>query len=166
MVNKMHIALEQAPEHAAALGRLLGHWAVLEMLLTVLMQRLFQLGPQKADLIFKEIVSLKAKLKLLKRINHHFTIDGVLKEEIHDLLVSAEKLNEDRNKFIHSGWAGDSRDMVRIESSLPPSYKKLTKSHIKFTPQNIQNFVEKIAQLSGFLNDLLFRTREVQLTQP
>lgn len=166
MVNKLHIPLDQAPEHAAALGRLLGHWAILEIHLTILMQRLFQLSPQKANLIFNEIVSLRAKLKLLKRVNHHFTIDETLKKEIHDLLVSAEELNGERNKFIHAGWAGNPQDMVRIENSLPVNYKRLTRKYMKFTPKDIQNFVEDIAKLSGSLNDLLFRTSKVQLTKP
>lgn len=166
MVTKIHTALEESPEHAAALGRLLGHWGFLEVLLTSLMGHLLYLSPHKTYLIYNEIVSLRAKLKLLKRINHNFTINEVFKKEIHDILVTAENLNEDRNKFIHSFWVGNFQEMIRMEGSLPGNYKKMAKPYKKFTPQDIQDFVEDIAQLASALNDLLVRTSRVELTRP
>jgi hypothetical protein len=163
MVNgRVYIALDQSPEHAAALGRLLGHWAVLEHMLTGLMQCLLGTDPKKTDLIYKEIVSTKAKFLILKRMNHHFTIDKLLKKEIDVLLTNGEKLNKQRNSFIHASWIGDSNNLYRDENILEGNYKKMHKPSLKFTPDDIQNVVEDIAKLSASFGNLLFRLLKAQ----
>lgn len=158
-VNKIHIALDNAPEHAAALGRLLGHWAMLEKILTGLMQYLLQVKPTIAAMIYDEFVSSQSKIRLMKRINYHFTSDNKLKDEINSLLSIASRLNSERNKFIHASWASGSSELVRFESILPKNHKKAWKLPMKFTPQDIQDVVEEIAELSVSLGNLLIRLR-------
>jgi hypothetical protein len=164
-VTRVYIALEQSPKHAEALGLLLGHWAVFGHMLTGLMQNLLDIEPQKADIVYKEIVNFQAKLKLLKRINHHFTKDKAIKDEIDNVLATAEKLNKQRNAFIHASWAGDSTNLYRYENVLPGNPVKLSKAPMKFTPQDILNVVEEIAKLSascGMLSSQLLTTPQGQ----
>lgn len=163
---RVYIALDDSPEHAAALGRMLGHWGLLEYFLARLMGFVLDIDRLKADIIFKEIVSFKAKLNLLRRFNHHSTKNQLLKKEIDTLLSTAEGLNKKRNSFIHASWSGDSNNLYRSENSLEGSYKKMHKPLLRFTAQDIENVVEDIAILSASLDDLLFRLLKDRQGQP
>lgn len=154
---RIHIALEQFPNHAAALGCLLGHWAVLEDLIAGLMQYLFKVKPTIASLIFDEFVSTKSKILLLRRVNHIITDDKSLKLEIESLLSEAQKLNSKRNSFIHSSWVSGENMLFRCEKIMPPNHQKVRKEPTIVTLQDIQNVVEEIAELSASIGDLLFR---------
>ena len=105
--------------------------------------------------IYNEFISTSAKIKLLKRINHNFNQDTLVKTELEELLIIAEKLNTKRNSFIHSSWAGNTDNLIRLETILPHNYKKIRKLPQKFNPQDIQGVVEEIAQLSAKLGVLL-----------
>lgn len=161
IISNIRIALDNAPEHAAALGRLLGHWAMFEKMLIGLMQYLLQIKPNIAAMIYDEFVSTKAKILLLRRVNHHFTTDISLKIEIETILSVAQQLNTKRNSFIHASWATvDSSELIRFESILLQNHKKTYKIPTKFTPEDIQNVVEEIAKLSASLGSLLIRLLE------
>lgn len=159
--SRVHIALEQSPKHAEALGLLLGHWAVFENFLIGIMQYLLGIESQKADIVYKEIISFKAKLKLIRRLNYHYTTDETLTKVIDDLLDKANDLNNDRNSFIHASWAIDGNHLFRCMNILEGNYKKLHKPQLEFTPSDIMNVVEQIATLSASCGTLLCQLLKV-----
>jgi hypothetical protein len=161
MANKKHIPFDDAPEHAAALGRLIAHWNVLERILVIILQWLLGTSWNKALFIYQEFVSAKSKINLLRRLNHHFNKNIELKNEIDSYLGRASKLNSQRNQFIHALWGVRVEDkLVRGTTMEPPNYKKSSISgHIpeQFTSQDIQAVVEEIAELSQSLSDMIAR---------
>jgi hypothetical protein len=60
MTQKYYMALNESPDHAAALGRLLGQWAVLETYLMGIMEYLLQVDSHKAGFVYKEFVNTKS----------------------------------------------------------------------------------------------------------
>ncbi len=155
-------ALDYSPDHAAALGRLLGHWGVLETHLTRMMEYLLKVDHHRADFVYKEFTATKTKITLLLRLNHHFIQDKLLKEEIKELLIKAKNLNKERNAFVHARWGGgaygaNDNKIYRINIGAPFDYKELYNPMYKFTPQDIQKVVEDIAKLSLSFQALLDR---------
>ena len=116
MAKGTHIPLDDAPEHAAALGRLLGHWAILESQLQTIMQLLLGIDQFKGRFLWHEFTSTNAKIRMLQRLNHHFTAER-FKNDLSTLLESAQSLNSKRNSFVHAVWAGDKDRLARFESS-------------------------------------------------
>jgi hypothetical protein len=164
--SRVHIALEQSPKHAEALGLLLGHWAVLEHMLTGLMQHLLNIEPKKADIVYREIVNFQAKLKLIRRLNYHFTKDEILKDQIDKLLDKADDLNNERNSYIHASWAGDGTNLFRYMNILEGNYKKLHKPSLEIAHTDIMNIVERISELSASCGTLLSQLLATHREQP
>lgn len=156
MAYKLLLPIDNAPELAAALGRLMAHWADLESWLIHLLQVLLNVDNMKARFIYQEFNSTRGKITLIRRINHFFTLDETLKSEIDKLLGNINTLNETRNKFVHARWIGDvPQHIMRLETSLP-GYKQSKKPMKKITPQDVQKVVEEIAELSQSLQNLIF----------
>lgn len=162
MADKIYMALDDSPDHAAALGRLLGHWAILETCLMRMMEYLLQVDHHRADFVYKEFVNTKSKISLLKRLNRWLTQDDTIKGEINEILTDTETLNRKRNNFVHARWVsgpyGDnSNKLLRINDSSPSNINKLHKPVKRFTPQDIQDVVEEIVKLSLSFDALLNR---------
>jgi chorismate mutase len=156
MHDKLHIPIDDAPEHAAALGRLLGHWAILERLLIHIMQWLLDTNWYKAMLVYQEFNSTRGKIVLLRRLNHHFNRNEPIRNKIDKHLDQALKLNTKRNAFIHSLWGVKTENsLARLKTISPPDHKKIENTIEQFTPQDIQNVVEEISKLSQSLLDLI-----------
>jgi len=163
MARKYHMVLDDYPEHAKALGQMLGHWGELEASLMRL--TMFLLGTdydQKAFFVYKEFYNLRSKIRLLKRLNRWFPGDIPIQTEIDNLLSKAESHNDTRNSCVHARWVSKagyketSNELMRI--SLGSG--KLHQPNIRpkyFTPQDIQDFGEEIAILSQSFEELLDR---------
>src|SRR5208282_4280416 len=90
MATKYHMVLDDYPDHATALGRMLGHWGELETHLMRMTEFLFQVphdhvNHHKTDFVYKEFVSLPSKIQLLERLNRWFVQDTSTKEAIKEL---------------------------------------------------------------------------------
>jgi len=150
--------IDDAPEHAAALGRLLVHWADIERFLIHILRYLLSIDWYKATFVYEEFVSTKSKIILLRRLNHFFNNDESIKEEIDRYLSQALKLNTQRNTYIHSSWGGNVNKLIRLKTIPHPDHRKISKHRItKPTPKDIQDVVEEIAKLSLSFYDLIYR---------
>lgn len=161
MPEQDYALLDDYPEHAAALGRLLGHWSALETRLMLIMSRIIEIDDLASSVIYNEFVSTKSKIELLQRINFFLNEDDRLKEETTPLLESAFRLNKVRNAFVHAYWKKDETNrtkLIRINYSSPPNIKKLRKPKERFSAKDIQDVVEKIAKLCQSFDDLLLPT--------
>lgn len=168
MAKKYHMVLDDYPEHAKALGLMLGHWGEFETQLMRMMEYLFQVPDDqvnhfKTDFVYKEFVSLPSKIKLLERLTRWFIQDESLKKEINKLLANATTLNQERNNYVHARWVSvagygeTSNKLMRISLASPGNVNKLYKETKKVTPQNIQDFGEEIVKLSLSFQELLDR---------
>lgn len=161
--------LDDHPDHAAALGRLVGHWALLEFNLMAVLRLLLGVNQQKSKFIYQEFISATSKIKLLQRLNHHSNTDGSKKQKLKELLDRADKLNKHRNYFIHALWIGtDQPDfpLLRIKNSLPGDFKKPHNPPEAFSAQDIQDVVVKIAELSVSLQEWTNQEQAGKTTQP
>lgn len=153
--EKASIPLDTHPEHAAALGRFLGHWAFLESQMVGVMQCLFHTSQAKATFVWQKFISAKAKIELAKKINFHCMQDATLKNELNDFLKRALDLNEIRNKYVHAIWGddpnGNSNILIRFTST--GNQEKAEMLHESFTPVAIEDDAVKLAVLSQCLSD-------------
>jgi hypothetical protein len=67
-VMSTQIPLDNAPRHAQAIGRLVGHWAIVENHLVLLFGYLASLDHIKAQLIYQNFVSQSAKIDMIRRL--------------------------------------------------------------------------------------------------
>ncbi len=145
--EKASIPLDTHPEHAAALGRFLGHWAFLENRMVGVMQCLFHSSQAKATFVWQKFISAKAKIELARQINSHCMQDATLKNELDGFLKQALALNEIRNKYVHAIWGddhnGNTNILIRITN----------KENESFTPEAIQEDAVKLAVLSQCLSE-------------
>jgi hypothetical protein len=157
----MFIPLDSRPEHAAALGRLLGHWAVVEMELIGILEYFLGIEQPFARLVWQEFVSTRGKINLLLRLNWA-TVDSAMKSKLDDLLNNAQDLNEVRNAYIHALWVdpgANSLHLMRSRNTSPGNYKKTFRKSEPFTPEAIQEDVTKFAKLSAALADWISHVR-------
>jgi len=155
MSDKKHLPIDDAPEHAAALGRLIAHWNALERILVIFLQWLLGTSWFKALLVFHQFSNITGKIYLLKTLNYQFN-ENEFKNEIDRHLNTALALNEERNKFIHALWGVIVDDkIVRVPAMEPCNHKKTSQSvNEQFSSQDIQEVVDKIARLSQSLSDI------------
>lgn len=166
-MSRTVIPLDYSPDHAAAIGRLLGHWAILESHLEFLLGMLLNIDLYRASFIYQEFVSTNSKIILLRRLNHFFVIDQELKNKLDKLLNQTRILNEKRNAFVHAIWAsGPDNKINRMRTTMPGNHKKRFRASEEFTPQDIQNIVEEIAELSASLLQLITRNPITLTRQP
>ena len=150
------IPLDSSPEHAAALGRLLGHWAVVELQLSGILQLLLRTQQGPARYIWRGILSTRAKIEILQRLNWHYLPDQPLKEELDQHLKVADSLNAMRNAYVHALWSTPTRDskvLLRHRNSLPRQYKETFRDAEPFTSADIEKDVASLAEFSGRLAD-------------
>jgi len=167
MVRKYHMVLDDYPEHATALGRMLGHWGLFETQLMRMMEFLFQaqgdkVNHFKTDFVYKEFVSLRSKITLLERLNRWFVQEEPLKEAIKKLLSETRRINKERNNYVHARWGsgpyGDtSNRLMRISLASPSNINELYNPLKRVTPHDIQNFSADIVKHSLSFQELLDR---------
>ncbi len=156
--ERFSIPLDNLPAHATALGRLLGHWAMLESLLMGTLGLALRIDHKFARVLWQEFISTRGKITLLQRLNHTMG-DNELKDELTQILQRAQELNAVRNGYIHALWVINSDHQVQRQSNAAPGdYKKVFRDSEIVTATDIENDVEKIATLSG---DLLFWQRRI-----
>jgi hypothetical protein len=157
--ERVSIPLDNLPEYAAALGRLLGHWAMLESLLMGTLGRALRVDHGLARLLWHEFISTRGKITLLQRLNHSMG-DNELKSELGRILEEAQKLNTMRNAYIHAIWVVNAKGEVERHShTAPGDYKKVFKDNQVITVADIEKDVLRISKLSG---DLLYWQRCIQ----
>lgn len=155
--------LDHLPEHAVALGRLLGHWAFLENMLIGTLALALKIEHPIAKVLWQEFVSVRGKITLLQRLNHSMKDDD-FKTELGKLLATAQELNKVRNGYIHALWVINANNEVERQSNTAPGdYKKVFKNGQVIAATDIEADVLKIAKLSA---DLIHWQRRIRVNLP
>ena len=153
MPRKVTIPLDSEPGIAAALGRLIGHWAICENELENVLGHLLHIDPERARYVWEAFIGFSAKNELIMKLNYHFTTDKTQKDALHGLLKQAGKLNDIRNSHIHAIWAAGGKEKLTRFKKTRSGYTVALQEFVTFTEQDILNDVEKISVLSGALLD-------------
>lgn len=139
MQHTTTVPIDNAPEHAAALGRLVARWAVLEVGLQLLLSALLKGGYREAHFIYQEISATKTKITMLRRMNHHLgRFVEPQKTKISMLLADAARLNRKRNDFVHALW-GEGREkdcLTRMSTTFSQDHREADSKHEQFSSTN------------------------------
>jgi hypothetical protein len=165
-LSKIQAPIDLSPEIAAAIGRLVAHWGILEDLLTQLLQNLLGVDQFRADMVFNTFPALGQKIGLIERLLYSFAEANATRTTALSFCKRAKALSETRNKFIHASWAGDgtSGELVIFSKALPNDTKKRISQPPIVTAQDIQIEVDKVAALSGEMQ--IFGTNQALGKQP
>lgn len=153
MARKITIPLDAEAGIAAALGRLIGHWAICEHELENVLGNLLRVDPHRARYVWEAFIGFAAKNELVMKLNHQFTTDKAQKELLHGLLKQANKLNDIRNNHIHAIWAAGGKQKLTRLRKTRSGYTVALPEFATFTEQDILNDVEKISVLSAALQE-------------
>ena len=161
-----YVPMDDCPEHAAALGRLFAHWAVLELYLTDVLEYLIDINRNYAKAIWQQFNLVDDKIKLMRRINNVFE-PVPLKDDLETLLKEAEALRIERNAYAHGMWtqASDPAVLIRLSHMAPSSLAILSRVEKPFTVQDIQNDVERIATLSRKVVEWIDKAQAAKLAE-
>jgi len=146
MADKFKLPIDDMPDLAAAIGRLIIHWSFLEVTLKLLTSTILEIDTHKAQIIYDGYNSIRSKIDILKKINHQSSLKANIKEKIDGFLDKAEKLNKTRNSYIHSFWVVSGNTLGKVSKGIVD----------KITPDKVQNVIDEIAELSLSLHYFLF----------
>lgn len=144
--------LEDDSEFSAALGLIMGYWALVENALTILMGALLRLDEDRAKLVFMSFNSMRTKLDLMQRLTYIYIDECELREKVSEVLKRAVELNIERNKFVHAVWAvrsGDEGMFLRMEGSLQGSKTAPYKAAKRHTTADVRSVVAAMANLEA-----------------
>jgi len=163
-MRKIQIPLDSAPEHAAALGRMLGHWAIVEHSLSDVLGALLGIEQSRQQMLFNTFIGLSSKLGLIERLIYSYVIDSPEKEKLLKLVEKASKYNSARNSYVHATWAaGSSGALTKIDTRVPTNKKSRIRPFEEITPANIDAFVQELSLLSGAFQE--FQINDFQKIQ-
>jgi hypothetical protein len=161
------IPLDARPRFAAALGRLVGHWGVLESNLILLFQILMGTDQFRAAMVFNTFPAVGQKIQLLERLTHSFLEDDDEKRKVLEFLKRAKSLMDVRNGYVHAIYGYSAPPELCWRSiSLPSSSEKRLKKAKIITYRDIQNDCDKIAKLSGDITNFLGRLETTMRVRP
>lgn len=116
----------------------------------------FRRGRSQGTVYLGRLSSFAAKQKLLRRLNHHYTVNEVAKSSLEALLVQAAKFNSQRNACVHAIWTAGGKDKL---GQLNESQSHMVKhSHFKIVEvHEILALVEELSLFSGSLEEWRLR---------
>lgn len=156
------VPIDLRPEIAVQLGRLVAHWSAVETNLGFVLERLLAIADQeksqrKADIVFQSVVSMTAKLKMMRLLAVNSMPEGDQKSGLDQLLERAEKLSMLRNDYVHASWGLFEGELgiQRLSGqfwSLKGTFKPLT----PISATTLQADISRISELHADLHHWLF----------
>jgi hypothetical protein len=158
-VVNLQIPMDSTPEIAAALGRFVAHWGILEGEIKNILEILCGLDQFRGSILYDTFPALGQKLGMLERLTHAFVEDGEGKAKLLHFIGTARGLMGIRNDLVHAVWGvgGDGNSLTLFPISLPDNKKKRVKDAKGLTSQDIQNETEKVRTLSFDIQQFRFR---------
>ena len=152
-MGKTEISLDSAPDHSIALGRMLGHWAVVESMLSDVLGDLLGIEQSRQHMLFNTFISIQSKIELIQRLIYSYVIDSPEKEQLLELIQKAIRYNSIRNSFVHSawGWVDPKRTdtLMKIDRRVPNNEKSRIRPYEQITASTIDAFVSELSELSS-----------------
>jgi len=140
---------------AAALGRMVAAFAVLEHTLRELLQMTLGVQQYHAEAIYGGITSVKAKIEIIKEVLETASVHPPEREELNKLLERANRLNIRRNSYVHCMWgAGNNKESLSlIETGLRRGNPR---QFHQVRPSDIDALTEDIGILADDLMMVIF----------
>ena len=158
-MGRTQIPLDSEPEVAAAIGRLVGHWGVLEDQFADLLGLLLRIDGWRSRMVFNTFPSLAQKLNLIERLLHAFAEENEARELAIGFCERGKAYADIRNKYVHATWGGGEGEFAAIPKPLPSNPIHQSAFLRANEPQGIQSAVDKVSELSGEISDFLMSQR-------
>lgn len=157
MKKRTTIPLDNQPEIAQSLGRMLGHWAFLENMLSYILGTLLGIDQSRLHMLYHSFTSVTTKIQLIERLIHIYVSDSEDKIKLLSLIKTASELNATRNTFVHGLWVeGTKKDnLIMFDMRVPGKPTKRTRGFKVFSSATINSFVQDISELSLKLQEFL-----------
>lgn len=129
-------------------GRLIGHWNVVELWLTFILQALLQTDQHRAQMIYKEFSAFSTKIRLIQRLSTSYLADTKERAKLAALLDDSLGAVKVRNKYAHALWASneDRSEFSLIQWTAPGGTN--VRLHPD-TPVNLKVLAEEIQRIGG-----------------
>jgi hypothetical protein len=125
VVSKLPTILDEFPEYATALGRLIGHWGLLESHCISVLGYLLGTDEARTQMVFNTFPALVQKLQLIERLTKSFVEPCDACEHLLGYVSRAKKLNDTRNLYVHAIWGvRDPGELMCFPIPLPPNTEK------------------------------------------
>lgn len=150
MKKRTTIPLDNQPEIAQALGRMLGHWAILENKLSYVLGNLLGLDQTRLHMLYHSFTSVTSKIQLIKRLIHTYIFDSDEKTTLLSLISKASDLNTIRNTYVHGLWVEgtEKNNLTMFDMRVPGKPNKRTRDFKVVSSESINLFVQDISELS------------------
>jgi hypothetical protein len=151
--------IDDRDDIAAALGRLVARWGILEGELISLLEILLGVDQFRAAMVFNAFPALGQKLQLLERLTHTFVDDEAANHKIVDFLHRANSLMAERNQYVHAVWGYDDPPALILFPSIAPNNKtkRLRESQRITAEDDLQSAADKVAALAGEIQEFVRR---------
>jgi hypothetical protein len=143
--------LDEFPEYATALGRLIGQWGMLERHFISVLGYLLGTDQARAQMVFNTFPALMQKLQLIERLTKCVVEPSNARECLLEYIGRAKKLNDTRNMYVHATWGVRGQgpgELTCLQSSLPQNTEKRFKEPKSIKLSDIQRDVDDAAMLS------------------
>lgn len=142
--------LDEFPEYATVLGRLIGQWGVLESHFISVLGYLLGTDQARTQMVFNTFPALVQKLQLIERLTKSFVEPCNARERLLEYIGRAKKLNDTRNMYVHATWGarGDPGELTCCPSPLPQNTEKRFKEPKSLKLIDMQRDVDDAAMLS------------------
>jgi len=167
--KKTSIPLDDTPDVAQALGRLAGHWNVVELHLQGFFELLTLLDQRRGQAIFRSIISVSVRLDVLRRLIPISFVPEDLQKRMLNVLDEVQQLNKQRNEHMHAVWAAadPSTDVFRLSTMPPrPQLKKPSPLGVQLSADQVKAVVDAMAELSASLAELEFELAALPRGRP
>jgi len=156
VIQYSKIPLDDEPEICTEIGRLVAHWAVVEIHLKLVMSQLLSTDQSRAVTVYNSVTSVRTKVDIMKRLVRDFIIDDEFSRELSLLFKEVERLNSKRNEIVHAAWGRHPDGYISLHpESLPGSSgKKRMKPSYPIKSDDIKKIVEEISLVSTRLSHI------------
>lgn len=151
----VNIPLDDSADHLAQLGRIVGHFAIMESSLCSAMEVLLGVDQFRGRFIFNSITSLRTKLDMLERLAHAFVKPSDAKDRLLSVLKRAGKANQKRNGLIHAIWGAgaDTTLLTVMKTSFTSDPSEPYAHEQELTAKQLAEIVQVIDQISMDLKE-------------
>lgn len=106
-------ALGKRPEHAAAIGRLMGLWSLIEAAVASILGHLMHDNPRAAIALMDSFTSNQARLAAVKKVARELLEDDEF-SKFGDLMDRVQIEAQTRNKIAHGVWGVDDEETSSV----------------------------------------------------
>ena len=142
------------------IGRLVVDFASLESSIAIAIWNLLSIDGSRGEIITSEM-SFKNMLALFSSLFINKTSDPAALEEMKDLITRATKVEEKRNRIVHSSWGmrvwSDGREVVVRMKTTAKISKGLRRQDEELTLEHMEQMIDEVVDANRAWTDFFYK---------